>query len=73
VWATEPGLQVYDGWMTDVPVPGLDGQRYGAYAGMCLEPQRFPDGPNRPHFPDPILRPGQVYRQISEYRFALAA
>ena len=23
VWTTEPGLQVYDGWMTDVPVPAL--------------------------------------------------
>ena len=72
VWTTEPGLQVYDGWMTDVPVPGLDGRRYGAYAGMCLEPQYFPDSPNRPHFPNAILRPGQVYRQITEYRFAAA-
>ena len=70
VWTTEPGLQVYDGWMTDVPVPGRDGRRYGAYAGMCLEPQYFPDSPNRPHFPDAILRPGEVYRQITEYRFA---
>jgi aldose 1-epimerase len=69
VWTTEPGLQVYDGWMTDVPVSGLEGRRYGAYAGMCLEPQYFPDSPNRPHFPDAILRPGHVYRQITEYRF----
>jgi aldose 1-epimerase len=69
VWTTEPGLQVYDGWMTDLPVPGLDGQPYGPYAGMCLEAQRFPDAPNQPHFPDSILRPGQVYRQITEYRF----
>jgi aldose 1-epimerase len=70
VWTTEPGLQVYDGWMTDVSVPGHDGQCYGAYAGMCLEPQVFPDSPNRAHFPDPILRPGHAYRQITEYRFA---
>jgi aldose 1-epimerase len=70
VWSTEPGLQVYDGWMTDVPVPGLHGGRYGANAGICLEPQRFPDSPNRPHFPDAILRPGRVYRQVTEYRFA---
>jgi aldose 1-epimerase len=69
VWSTEPGLQFYDGWMTDVPVPGLVGRRYGANAGVCLEPQHFPDSPNRAHFPDAILRPGGAYRQITEYRF----
>lgn len=69
VWTTEPGMQVYDGWMTDVPVPGIDGRPYGANAGLCLEPQHFPDTPNRPHFPDAILRPGKAYRQVTEYRF----
>ncbi len=72
VWTTEPGLQFYDGWMTDVPVAGLDGRPYGAYAGLCLEPQHFPDSPNRPHFPSTILRPGSAYRQITEYRFSPA-
>jgi aldose 1-epimerase len=72
VWTTEPGLQFYDGWMTDVPVPGLDGQRYGANAGVCLEAQHFPDSPNQPHFPSAILRPGRAYRQITEYRFSEA-
>ncbi len=70
VWTTEPGLQFYDGWMTDVPVPGIHGYAYGAYAGVCLEPQHFPDSPNRPHFLPAILRPGEAYRQITEYRFS---
>jgi aldose 1-epimerase len=69
VWTTEPGLQVYDGFKVDVPVPGLGGARYGANSGLCLEPQHFPDSPNRPHFPTTILRPNQVYRQMTEYRF----
>ena len=73
VWTTEPGLQFYDGWMTDMPVPGLEDQLYGAYAGVCLEPQYFPDSPNRPHFPDAILRPGTAYRQVTEYRFSASA
>ncbi|WP_406856883.1 aldose epimerase family protein [Alsobacter sp. KACC 23698] len=67
---TEPGVQVYDGHKVDVAAPGLDGARYGANAGLCLESQVWPDSPNRPHFPDPTLRPDEVYRQISEYRFA---
>ena len=72
VRTTEPGLQVYDGRKLALPVPGLAGASYGPHAGICLEPQLFPDGPNRSHFPDPILRPGAVYRQVTEYRFAAA-
>jgi aldose 1-epimerase len=72
VRTTEPGLQVYDGAKLAVPVSGLGGARYGAHAGICLEPQRFPDAPNRSHFPDAVLRPGAVYRQVTEYRFEAA-
>ncbi len=53
-----------------VPVPGLGGARYGAHAGLCLEPQAFPDSPNRRHFTDYVLRPGGEYRHVSEFRFA---
>jgi len=69
LWTTEPGVQFYNGHMLDVPVPGLEGTRYGPHAGLCLEPQRFPDGPNEPHFPPCILEPGSVSQQISELRF----
>ena len=41
----------------------------GACAGIALEPQHVPDSPNLPHFPATVLRPGEVYRQISEFRF----
>jgi aldose 1-epimerase len=61
---TAPGLQVYDGG--GLPVP------FFPHAGLCLEPQTFPDGPNRPNFPSPVLRPGETYRQVTEYRFTAA-
>lgn len=67
--STEPGLQFYDGARVGPLVPGHDGKRYGAYAGLCLEPQLFPDAPNQAHFPEAILRPGETYRQITLYRF----
>lgn len=70
LWTTEPGLQFYDGHKLSMPLPGLGGIVYGPRAGLCLEPQRFPDGPNRRHFPPCILRPGEVSRQVSELRFA---
>lgn len=68
--STEPGVQLYDSAKLNCPVPGLDGARYGSHAGVCLEPQGFPDGPNRRHFSDRILRPGQTYRHVSEFRFS---
>lgn len=72
LWTTEPGLQFYDGARIDVPVQGLGGARYGAYAGLPLEPQRWPDGPNHAHFPPSLIRPGEVSRQMSEMRFSLS-
>ncbi len=69
VWTTEPALQVYDGFKTNTPVPGLSGESYGTCSGICLEPQHVPDSPNLPHFPNTVLRPGEVYRQVTEYRF----
>jgi aldose 1-epimerase len=69
LWTTEPGLQFYGGHKLNVPKGGLGGAAYGRYGGLCLEPQRFPDGPNKPHFPPSILRPGEVSRQVSELRF----
>ncbi|WP_201831213.1 aldose epimerase family protein [Microvirga zambiensis] len=70
LWTTEPGVQFYDGHLIDIPVEGLDGAKYGKHGGLCLEPQRFPDGPNKAHFPESIVRPGRVSRQVSELRFS---
>jgi aldose 1-epimerase len=70
LWTTEPGVQFYDGHLLDMPASGLDGAHYGPRAGLCLEPQRFPDGPNKPHFPPCILEPGTLSRQLSEIRFS---
>ena len=67
---TEPGLQVYDGAPLDVPVPGLDGRRMGAHAGMALEPQDWPDAIHHPAFPQAILRPGETYRQHTQFVFS---
>ena len=64
-----PGLQVYDG-AGIAAAEGLEGRRHGPHAGVALESQGFPDAPNRPDFPNAILRPGETYRHVVEYRFA---
>lgn len=72
VWTTEPGLQFYAGHKLNLPVPGLGGRSYGAFAGFCMEPQIWPDSPNRGYFPQAVLHPGETYRQETEYRFRQA-
>ncbi|MGV2818129.1 aldose epimerase family protein [Phyllobacterium sp.] len=69
VHTSEPGLQFYDGRMIAPGLTGLGGRRYGPHAGLCLEAQHFPDSPNQPHFPGTVLRPGETYRQQTEFRF----
>jgi aldose 1-epimerase len=71
VWTTEPGIQFYAGEKVARESAGLQGRRYDAYAGFCLEPQTWPDSPNRPYFPQAVLWPGDRYRQLTEYRFRL--
>lgn len=66
---TEPGLQVYDGAKLATPVPGLGGRIYRARAGVALEPQGWPDAPNRPDFPSVALRPGETYAQTTTFAF----
>ena len=63
LWTDQPGIQVFNGPNLNVPVPGLDGQRYGAFAGLCLEAQKFPDALNKPDFPSVISTPDTPYYQ----------
>lgn len=69
VWTTEPGVQLYTGNWLDGSLVGKGGWRYERHAGLCLETQHFPNAVNLPHFPGVILRPGQIYRQTTIYRF----
>ena len=65
----EPGLQFYCGFKLNLPVPGLEGRRYGPHAGFCLETQIWPDSPNHPDFPQAVLRPGEVLVQTTDHIF----
>ena len=71
VWTTEPGVQFYTGQHIGARAPGLGGTGYHPFSGFCLEPQVWPDAPNRPYFPQATLSPGETYHQVTEYRFRL--
>ena len=72
ILTTQPGVQFYSGNFLDGTLTGKGGMVYNKYAALCLEPQHFPDSPNHPNFPSTVLRPGELYRQVSVYRFLCA-
>ncbi|MEO1449402.1 MAG: aldose epimerase family protein [Bacteroidota bacterium] len=68
VETTEPGVQLYTANFLD-NLTGKGGQTYTPNCSLCLETQNYPDAVNHPHFPSPVLRPGETYRQTTVYRF----
>lgn len=68
LFTEEPGVQFYSGNFLDGSLAGK-GRSYPWRSGLCLEPQHFPDSPNQPSFPNTILRPGQQYLTVSQYKF----
>ena len=65
-----PGLQFYSGNFLDGSVVGKMGHIYRQGDGLALEPQLFPDTPNRPAFGSARLDPGQTYENRIVYRFS---
>ncbi|HET7131328.1 MAG TPA: galactose-1-epimerase, partial [Gammaproteobacteria bacterium] len=71
LYTTEPGVQVYTGNFLDGTTAGKAHIVYRQGDGLALEPQKFPDSPNRAAFPSTRLDPGQTYRQTSYFRFSV--
>lgn len=59
-----PGLQCYSGNL--LAANGV----HGCHEGLCLEPQYYPDSPNQPHFPSPLLRAGETVTHQLRYEIA---
>jgi len=69
VWSTEPGLQFYAGNFLDGTITGKGGKVYQRRTGFAMEPQHYPDSPNKPEFPTTELKPGQTYKNTIIYKF----
>ena len=70
IFTTQPGIQVYTGnWLSGCPT-GKCGKSYGDYEGVALECQALPDSPNKPNFPNVVLRPDEEYRQTIKFKFS---
>ncbi|MBR1921166.1 MAG: galactose mutarotase [Kiritimatiellae bacterium] len=70
IFTTEPCMQMYGAQnMTDALNAKAAGKHLCQFAGVALETQHHPDAPNHPEFPSTVLRPGEVFRSTTEYRF----
>jgi aldose 1-epimerase len=67
---SEPGVQIYDaGRMGADDVADHAGRPIGAFCGLAIEPQGWPDAPNRRDFPSVRVAAGTAIRQITRWRF----
>ena len=69
VETTLPGVHFYTANNLPQGHNGKNGYTYGPYHGFCLETQFFPDAPNQPTFPSPILKAGEEYCHDTVFRF----
>lgn len=70
VFSTAPGVQLYtaNGFNN---FAGADGKTYQSHWALCLEPEGWPDSPNKPNFPSTSLAPGEKYVHEIVYRFGV--
>jgi aldose 1-epimerase len=71
VYTTEPGLQFYAGNFLNGSDVGKVGKKYEYRTAFCLETQHFPNSPNQENFPNTILRPGETYYSVTNYKFGV--
>ena len=71
VLTTEPGVQFYTGNFLDGSFVGKGGHLYRMGDGIALEPQKFPDAPNKPAFVSARVDPGRPYHHHMIYRLSV--
>lgn len=57
-----PAVQLYTG-------SGL-GAPFVPNAGFAIEPEFYPDSPNHPEWPSPVIRPGESFHRYEELEFS---
>lgn len=70
VFSTAPGVQLYTAnHVRDFA--GADGKTYQPHWALCLEPEAWPDSPNKPNFPSTSLAPEEKYVHEIVYEFGV--
>ena len=70
VYTQEPGLQFYSGNFMKGQNTFKSGKKDEFRTAFAMETQHYPDAPNQKNFPPIVLKPGEKYHTVSEYRFS---
>ena len=74
-YTDQPGVHLYTSNFLVGDLVGPGGRAYRQGDGFALETQHFPDSPNHigePSWPSVVLRPGEVLRTRTTYKFTVA-
>jgi aldose 1-epimerase len=71
ILTTEPSLHAYVAGYFSGEDRGAQGSLYRRHDGIALETQHLSNAPNDPRLPSTLLRPGEVYRSTTIYRFGV--
>jgi aldose 1-epimerase len=69
IFTEEPGLQFYSGNFMNGSNTILGGAKDDNRTAFAMETQHYPDSPNQPQFPSTVLKPGEVYKTVTIYKF----
>ncbi|MFD0941431.1 aldose epimerase family protein [Pedobacter boryungensis] len=70
IYTVEPGLQFYSGNFMQSNNTFKNGAKDDFRTAFCLETQHFPDSPNQLNFPTTTLKPEEIYKTSSIYKFS---
>jgi aldose 1-epimerase len=75
MFTNEPGVQVYTGNFQGIQgeenIVRKLGKHYPQYISVCLESQKYPDSPNHPEWPSPVVTPEKPYYSHAAYKFSV--
>lgn len=71
ILTTEPSFHAYAAGYFSGEDKGAQGTLYRRHDGIALETQHLSNAPNNPKLPPTLLRPGEVYRSTTIYRFGV--
>lgn len=67
-YTSQPGVQFYTGNYLDGTPAGKNGAVFGPRSGFCLEAQYYPNALAHSHFPQPLLKKGDVWKALTIYQ-----
>jgi len=69
VHTNQPSVHIYVGGNCFGELKGKENADYHTTSGICFETQNYPDAPNNEHFPNSVLKKGEVYHHNTTFTF----